>query len=329
MAGIPLQLQPSFGFSFNYLVSATRFDAGTERSARDDLNKFDIGAVFDAKVLLTRWPKVTPALGLRFEHGLIDIADGGSIKNRAFLLTLSVSYRVRASADQRDSDGDGISDADDKCPDEPEDQNDYLDSDGCPDAIEDTDGDGVELISGGDECPQVPEDKDGFEDSDGCPDPDNDQDGLLDADDVCPDQAFPHNKDLAGAERRGCPPEFERVAVDRERIALTPLLVFENGSSELSDDNEATLDEVAALLNDYYPDMRLRLVGHTDPSGNARYNRKLSRARADAVRTYLVGRSVADNRLSTDAIGEDDPSYFDDKNNRRVDLVIARPADAD
>ncbi|GAB4511865.1 MAG: hypothetical protein Tsb0020_29760 [Haliangiales bacterium] len=67
----------------------------------------------------------------------------------------------------------------------------------------------------------------------------------------------------------------------------------------------------------------------TDPSGNARYNKKLSRARADAVRTYLVGRGVADNRLSTDAIGEDDPSYFDDKNNRRVDLVIARPVDAD
>ncbi len=51
----------------------------------------------------------------------------------------------------------------------------------------DTDGDGVE--DGTDKCPEEAEDADGHEDGDGCPDPDNDGDGLPDAEDDCPDEA--------------------------------------------------------------------------------------------------------------------------------------------
>jgi len=50
----------------------------------------------------------------------------------------------------------------------------------------DSDGDG--LVDSIDQCPNEPEDKDNFQDDDGCPDPDNDQDGILDVDDKCPNE---------------------------------------------------------------------------------------------------------------------------------------------
>ncbi len=51
------------------------------------------------------------------------------------------------------------------------------------------DGDGDGVIDADDKCPAEAEDKDGFEDADGCPDADNDGDGVADADDKCPDEA--------------------------------------------------------------------------------------------------------------------------------------------
>src|SRR5581483_3594360 len=51
----------------------------------------------------------------------------------------------------------------------------------------DTDGDGIPDAV--DACPNEPEDKDGFEDEDGCPDPDNDGDGIPDKLDKCPNEA--------------------------------------------------------------------------------------------------------------------------------------------
>jgi hypothetical protein len=50
--------------------------------------------------------------------------------------------------------------------------------------VPDSDGDG--LPDSSDSCPDEPEDLDGFQDDDGCPDPDNDEDGVLDEDDLCP-----------------------------------------------------------------------------------------------------------------------------------------------
>jgi len=53
----------------------------------------------------------------------------------------------------------------------------------------DTDGDGIPDAV--DKCPNDPEDKDGFEDEDGCPDLDNDQDGIPDKTDQCPNEPGP------------------------------------------------------------------------------------------------------------------------------------------
>ncbi|MCC6649187.1 MAG: OmpA family protein [Polyangiaceae bacterium] len=84
-----------------------------------------------------------------------------------------------------DGDGDGIYDADDKCPTDAEDRDGYHDEDGCPDP--DNDGDGIKDTQ--DKCPSQPETMNGFQDDDGCPDdvPDRDADGIADTDDQCPD----------------------------------------------------------------------------------------------------------------------------------------------
>ena len=122
-----------------------------------------------------------------------------------------------------DTDGDGLRDDVDDCPNEPEDFDGFQDEDGCPDpdndkdgildaddacpdepgiaelkgcAPKDTDGDGI--FDHLDKCPNEPEDKDGFEDEDGCPDPDNDKDGILDVNDECPNEP-------GVPELKGCP----------------------------------------------------------------------------------------------------------------------------
>jgi outer membrane protein OmpA-like peptidoglycan-associated protein len=110
--------------------------------------------------------------------------DVGSPRFRAFV---GVAY----TPNTRDSDGDGIRDSEDDCPEIAEDKDDFQDSDGCPDLDNDADGvpdvdDGAADKSGFGTCRNDPEDKDGFQDEDGCPDPDNDNDGLPDAGDKCP-----------------------------------------------------------------------------------------------------------------------------------------------
>jgi hypothetical protein len=119
----------------------------------------------------------------------------GSPQFRAFL-------GIGWAPDFRDADGDGIPDAEDKCPNEPEDIDGYRDRDGCPDP--DNDGDGIADTV--DKCPNDAEDFDQFQDEDGCPELDNDNDGIPDVNDPCPNAAEdgkgkrPHDGCPSGAE---------------------------------------------------------------------------------------------------------------------------------
>jgi outer membrane protein OmpA-like peptidoglycan-associated protein len=122
-----------------------------------------------------------------------------------------------------DRDHDGILDAADQCPTDPEDKDNFEDHDGCPDPDNDKDGvldaadsctldPGIAELKGCpakdsdtdgladhlDQCPTDPEDMDSFQDADGCPDPDNDKDGVLDPADGCPMEAGPETN-------KGCP----------------------------------------------------------------------------------------------------------------------------
>jgi outer membrane protein OmpA-like peptidoglycan-associated protein len=102
-----------------------------------------------------------------------------SVGSPDFRVFASLGYTPRKS----DSDGDGLMDDEDECPEKPEDKDGFEDADGCPD--EDNDDDGI--LDKDDACPDKAEDMDEFDDADGCPDPDNDDDTVLDVDDKCPD----------------------------------------------------------------------------------------------------------------------------------------------
>ncbi len=98
---------------------------------------------------------------------------------------LRVFASIGWAPDTRDSDGDGIANNRDGCPQVAEDKDRWEDGDGCPD----DDNDGDRRDDANDKCSTQAEDFDGFEDDDGCPEADNDGDGILDLDDTCQNDA--------------------------------------------------------------------------------------------------------------------------------------------
>lgn len=221
-----------------------------------------------------------------------------------------------------DNDKDGIKDTDDKCPLEPEDADNFQDEDGCPDP--DNDGDGV--LDGTDKCPSDLEDKDGFEDTDGCPDPDNDKDGIADTDDKCPNKAENKN-DFEDDD--GCPDE-KLAKVVKGKIVIMDKVFFKSGKSKIQKKSYPLLEAVTRILNANPDIKKVRVEGHTDDKGNDKKNLKLSKARAKAVKNFLISKGVDAGRLIDDGFGETKPIEVCKRkgkkkcraNNRRVEFVI-------
>jgi OOP family OmpA-OmpF porin len=83
-------------------------------------------------------------------------------------------------------------------------------------------------------------------------------------------------------------------------------LLFETGSSTLKPESEAQLKSVAQIL-EAYPNVKARIGGYTDNSGNAAANMKLSEARAQNVRSELEKLGVASGRLDAKGYGAEHP----------------------
>jgi len=81
---------------------------------------------------------------------------------------------------------------------------------------------------------------------------------------------------------------------------------FATGSSRLLPGAGSKLDEVVNAARQY-PQAGLTVTGYTDSVGNAQANVKLSKARAEAVKAYLVGKGVAAGRITTDGQGAAEP----------------------
>jgi len=207
----------------------------------------------------------------------------------------------------RDADGDGVPDAADRCPDTASGQR--VDANGCP---LDADGDGVADAT--DRCADTPAGEP--VDATGCPLPkDSDRDGVLDSADRCP--GTPSGQRVSAA---GCPLLFIGV----QRTLVLEGVNFETGSANLTDQSHNTLDRVAAALLGN-PDVRVEVAGYTDNRGSAATNLRLSQARADAVRAYLVGKSVPGYQLTARGFGAANPiasnaTAVGRSRNRRVEL---------
>jgi OmpA-OmpF porin, OOP family len=146
--------------------------------------------------------------------------------------------------DVRDSDGDGIQNASDKCPLIPEDKDGYDDRDGCPD----DDNDGDRRPDSEDKCPAESEDLDGFDDDDGCPELDNDADKIDDLADKCPSDAEdgkdPYPKDGCPANKRDSDGDNIPDSVDSCPMEEEDVDGFEDGDgcAEADNDNDGVAD---------------------------------------------------------------------------------------
>lgn len=107
-----------------------------------------------------------------------------------------------------------------------------------------------------------------------------------------------------------CPGTPAGVVVDEygceKVIRLTMDVNFAFDSSKITPAYMEKIKEVANTLNDK-PDYKVILEGHTDSTGAAEYNMKLSQRRADAVAKALVDLGIDKNRISTEAYGETKP----------------------
>jgi len=107
-------------------------------------------------------------------------------------------------------------------------------------------------------------------------------------------------------------------------------ILFESGSDRLLPESEATLDEVGREL-EKYPDLKIEVQGHTDTSGPAALNMKLSQKRAESVRRYLLEHTtLKPENLTAKGYGETRPetkerNQEEKLRNRRVELDIKNP----
>ncbi|SEK95277.1 conserved repeat domain-containing protein [Stigmatella aurantiaca] len=223
-----------------------------------------------------------------------------------------------------DNDQDGIPDVSDKCPNEPETMNGFEDADGCPDAVPDSDGDG--LTDDKDRCPNQPEDKDGFQDEDGCPDPDNDKDGIPDTSDECINEPEVINGVM---DEDGCPDKGEvNVRVEGKKFFILQKVHFATNKDVILERSFSLLKQVAAVLRANPQLTKIRVEGHTDSQGSDAFNMDLSDRRAKSVRTYLIEKEgIAADRLEAVGYGETQPvdtnaTAAGRENNRRVIFTI-------
>ncbi len=256
-----MYLAPALGWSFyDYSGSGATLPEDFDRS----IASLGLGQRFlvDSGDVM-RWE-------VRAETGLGENGVGGeSVIN--YLALFGYSFGVA----QKDSDGDGVPDRRDACPDTPKGA--LVDVRGCP---LDTDGDGV--FDGLDQCPDTPT-------------------GVK-------------------VDARGCPlPEPIKPRFVLEGVT------FASDSAALTPASTVALDRVAASLK-AWPEVRVEVGGHTDSTNTDAHNLRLSKARAESVKGYLVGKGIAADRMTTNGYGEgkpiaDNATPAGRATNRRVELT--------
>jgi outer membrane protein OmpA-like peptidoglycan-associated protein len=141
---------------------------------------------------------------------------------------------------------------------------------------------------------------------------DSDGDGVPDNLDKCPNT--PHGFKV---DANGC--------IIKQTVVLRGVN-FELNSDKMTGPARDTLDQVAAALKGQ-PGLDVEIDGHTDSKGTAAYNLKLSKKRAEAVRSYLIGKGVEAHNLVAKGFGLTKPvasnsTEIGRAENRRVEFVV-------
>jgi outer membrane protein OmpA-like peptidoglycan-associated protein len=347
---IPLGLKFHAGENFaftvgpqvDFLASLNDYD---NIAQKDDFNKTSLSAFGGIEL----FPHKTITVFGRYVHGFSNMDKRGAETSEAEYKNQNIQAGLKLKLFGKkvpaDSDGDGIADPKDKCPNVV-----GLERyEGCP--IPDTDGDGINDEE--DKCPgqagtakyggcPIPDtDKDGINDEEdkcpnqpgtakysGCPIPDTDGDGVNDELDQCPDKAGPKERngcpvtdrdndginddedrcpDIPGvAANKGCPDV--PVNVTKTLMSTGQNISFGTGanSRKLTLKSNNALNQIASIMNEN-PSLKIRVEGHTDNAGNDDANMQLSQDRADAVKAWLVSKGISEDRIKSEGFGETMP----------------------
>ncbi|MBR8177987.1 OmpA family protein [Burkholderia ambifaria] len=103
---------------------------------------------------------------------------------------------------------------------------------------------------------------------------------------------------------------------------------FETGSATLTPQGRQILDQMAAALSKLQ-NRTVDIIGHTDNSGNRTSNIALSQARADAVKGYLITKSIPPQQMTTTGVGPDQPIAPNETaegraRNRRIEFRVGQ-----
>ncbi len=253
----------------------------------------------------------------------------------AFMLGFSVPFGDKPLPYNYDSDGDGVPDRLDKCPNTP--RGTPVDSTGCP---LDSDGDGIPNFR--DQCPNTP--RGAKVNVNGCS-IDDDRDGVPNDIDQCPGTPYgvpvdvrgcPLDSDNDGVPNKidQCPGTLPGMKVNSRGCVISQTVDisgvhFEFNKARLMLDSKTVLNNVAkALTNE--PDVRIIIAGHTDSVGSDAYNKRLSQQRAQSVVDYLISKGIESTRLRAVGYGESKPIADNNteegrERNRRVELQVISP----
>jgi OmpA-OmpF porin, OOP family len=210
-----------------------------------------------------------------------------------------------------DMDGDGIPDKDDKCPGLAG----SVKNNGCP--VRDTDGDG--LNDDEDNCPDVR----GAKDNNGCPaaaptgNEDSDGDGILDKDDKCPDAA-------GTKANQGCPREILNGGklIRSSGDSMTYFVRFDFDKANITSEAFAAMSEIIKVLK-ADKTLMINIDGHADNFGLEKYNMQISQERANVARDYFLSYGIPKSRITTAFYGSTRPyDVHQDWLNRRVEITI-------
>ena len=116
------------------------------------------------------------------------------------------------------------------------------------------------------------------------------------------------------------------------RVLILKNMYFATDKTDILPTSDPELEKLYNFLAEN-PRIRVMITGHTDSQGSDTYNQRLSEGRAASVKTEMVKRGIAEDRLETNGKGESEPIDTNDteegrQNNRRIEVTVLNAEDA-